>query len=42
MGEDALRVPDDCLKLEKTILKDVRAELPHVRETVKWQGHLPK
>lgn len=42
MGEDALRVLDECLKLEKTILNDVRAELPHVREAVKWAGHLPK
>jgi len=42
MGEDALRVLDECLKLEKTILKDVRAELPHVREAVKWAAHLPK
>jgi hypothetical protein len=42
MGEDALRVLDDCLKREKTILKEVRAELPHVREAVKWSAHLPK
>ena len=42
MGEDALRVLDECLKLEKTILNDVRAELPHVREAVKWAAHLPK
>ena len=42
MGEDALRVLDECLKLEKIILNNVRAELPHVREAVKWAGHLPK
>ena len=42
MGEDALRVLDDCLKLEKSILHDVRAELPHAREAVKWATHLPK
>ena len=42
MGEDALRVLDECLKLEKTFLNDVRAELPHVREAVKWAAHLPK
>ena len=42
MGEDALRVLDECLKLEKTMLNDVRAELPHVREAVKWAAHLPK
>ena len=42
MGEDALRVLDECLKLEKTILEDVRSELPHVREALKWAVHLPK
>jgi hypothetical protein len=42
MGEDALRVLDDCLKMEKTILNSLRTELPHVREAVKWAGHLPK
>ena len=42
MGEDALRVLDECLKLEKSILNEVRAELPHVREGVKWAAHLPK
>jgi hypothetical protein len=42
MGEDALRVLDVCLKLEKTILNDVRSELAHVREAAKWAGHLPK
>lgn len=42
MGEDALRVFDQCLKLRKDILKDIAAELPQVRESVKWAGHLPK
>lgn len=42
MGEDALRLLDECLKLEKGILKDVRSELPHVRAATKWAGHLPK
>jgi hypothetical protein len=42
MGEDALRVLDDCLQLEKSILADVRAELPHVRTAAKWAAHLPK
>ncbi len=42
MGEDALRLLDECLKLEKGILNDVRAELPHVRAATKWAGHLPK
>ena len=36
MGEDALRLLDDCLKLEKTILNDVRSELPHLRAAAKW------
>ena len=42
MGEDALRVLDDCLKREKAILNDMRAELPHVRHAAKWASHLPK
>ena len=42
MGEDALRVLDECLKLEKSILNAVRTELPHVREAVKWTRHLAK
>ena len=42
MGEDALRVLDEFLKLEKTMLNDVQTELPHVRAAVKWAAHLPK
>lgn len=42
MGEDALRVLDACLKLQKTIRNEVRAELPHVREAAKWAGLIPK
>ena len=42
MGEDALRVLDECLKLEKTIFNAVRDELPHVRAATKWAAHLPK
>jgi len=42
MGEDALRVFDQCLKLRKEILKEIAVELPQVRESVKWAGHLPK
>jgi hypothetical protein len=42
MGEDALRVLDECLKFEKTILNNVKLELPHLRAATKWAGHLPK
>ncbi len=42
MGEDALRVLDECLKIEKGILKDVRSELPQLRAATKWAGRLPK
>jgi hypothetical protein len=42
MGEDALRVLDECLKLRKNILNDVHAELPHVRHAAAWVAHLPK
>lgn len=42
MGEDALRVLDDCLQLEKMMLRDVREELAQVRDATKWAAHLPK
>ena len=42
MGEDALRVLDDCLKFRKKILDDLHTELPHVRAAAKWASHLPK
>jgi len=41
MGEDALRLLDDCLKLETAILGEVRAELPHVHASARWAAHLP-
>lgn len=40
MGEDALRVLDECLKLRKTVLDVVKAEISQVREAVKWASHL--
>jgi hypothetical protein len=40
MGEDALRVLGECLKLRKTVLDEVKAEMNHVREAMKWAGHL--
>lgn len=42
MGEDALRVMDEGLKLRENILHEVRAELPQVRSAAKWAAHLPK
>lgn len=42
MGEDALRVLDECLKLEKNILAKIRQELPQLRMAAKWAAHLPK
>ena len=41
MGEDALRVLDDCLKIRSRIVKEITDELPHVRAAVKWFAHLP-
>jgi hypothetical protein len=41
MGEDALRVLRDIIPLHADILADVAAELPHLRETVKWATRLP-
>jgi len=41
MGEDAWRVLSQCLALRETILRDVRAELPGLRNATKWAAHLP-
>jgi hypothetical protein len=41
MGEDALRVLKDIIPLHAGILGDVAAELPRLRETVKWAARLP-
>jgi hypothetical protein len=40
MGEDALRVLNDIIPLQTAIRADVAAELPHLRETVKWASRL--
>jgi len=42
MGEDALRVLHESLKLRARILADIAAELPHLRTTLKWATHLAK
>ena len=36
MGEDALRVLRECLKIRARIQTEVAAELPHVRAAIKW------
>ena len=36
MGEDALRVLRECLKLRARILADIATELPHLRAATKW------
>ncbi len=38
MGEDALRVLNEIIPLQAAIREDVEAELPHLREAVKWAG----
>lgn len=40
MGEDALRVLNDYLKLNARIRSDVAAELPLVQAAVKWSSRL--
>ncbi len=40
MGEDALRVLRECLKLRARILADLASELPQVRAAVKWAAPL--
>ena len=41
MGEDALRVLNEIIPLHAAIRADIVAELPHLRETVKWAARLP-
>lgn len=40
MGEDALRVLNDIIPLQTAIRADVAAELPYLRQTVKWAARL--
>jgi hypothetical protein len=40
MGEDALRVLNEYITLHARIRSDLRTELPHVREAMKWVGRL--
>ena len=40
MGEDALRVLNDYLKLKARIRDDIEAELPLVQAAVKWGGRV--
>jgi len=40
MGEDALRVLRDCLRIRHRICTDIAGELPHVRAAVKWAAPL--
>ena len=40
MGEDALRVLNDIIPLQAGIRADVAAELPHLRQTVRWAARL--
>lgn len=38
MGEDALRVLRECLKLREHIFTKIAVELPHVRAALKWSS----
>jgi hypothetical protein len=40
MGEDALRVLNDIIPLQAATRADVAAELPHLRQTIKWATRL--
>ena len=42
MGEDALRVLREILKIHTRILADIAIELPHVRAAVKWAASQAK
>jgi hypothetical protein len=41
MGEDALRVLNDYIELYNQIRSDIIAEVPRLREVVKWAVRLP-
>ncbi len=40
MGEDAIRVLNKIIPLQASIRSDVAAELPHLRQTVRWAARL--
>jgi hypothetical protein len=40
MGEDALRVLNDIISLQASIIADVDAEVLHFRETARWAARL--
>ena len=40
MGEDALRVLRECIKIQTRIRGEIAAELPHVRTATKWAKDL--
>lgn len=40
MGEDATRVLNKIIPLQTSIRADIAAELPHLRQTVKWVARL--
>lgn len=42
MGEDALRVLRECMKIRARILTDIATELPHIRAALKWATPLAK
>lgn len=41
MGEDALRVLNEIIELQTSILADVATELPHLRQAARWAARLP-
>ena len=42
MGEDAMRVLRESLKIRARILADIATELPHVRAALKWAAAITK
>jgi len=42
IGEDSLRVINECLNLRGSMNNEVSGKLPHVRSTAKWAVNLQK
>ena len=42
MGEDAIRVLNDYLKIRARILSDIGAEIPNVRAAINWAAPLAR
>jgi hypothetical protein len=42
MGEDAIRVLTQCVKINSAICRQIKEELPHIRAAINWTAPLAK